>query len=130
MTSSNIFVFQHGATKIKLFSTQRLQQNCEISSSNYICNNLLLKQQLYILTNSNFILTNQAVTIIWFTWPVAMCSPWWVSTGSTNWQKYFFPACLPVTPTSGLEYQSPLRTISYSKAIYQMVKLATVSTTL
>jgi hypothetical protein len=59
-----------------------------------------------------------------------MRSPWWVSTGSTNWQKNFFPACLSVPPTSGLKYQSSFCTIRYSKAVYQMVKLATVSTAL
>lgn len=80
--------------------------------------------------HSNFIPTKQVITLRWFTWPMAMCSPWRVSTGSTNRQKYFFPTCLSVTPTSRLKNQSSFCAIRYSKAIYQMVKLATVSAAL
>lgn len=83
-----------------------------------------------MLMHSNFIRINQIFTIRLFTWPMAMCSPWWVSTGSTNRQKYFLPTCLSVTPPSRLKYQSSFCTIRYSKAVYQMVKLATISTAL
>jgi len=61
---------------------------------------------------------------------MTVCLPWWVSAGMTDWQKYFFPASLSVPPTSRLQYQSSFCTVRYGKAVYQMVKLATISTAL